>query len=362
MAPDLYSSSSEFQWAPTDFADDTKSVVVLKERLCPNPPVSPPEGVHYPVAQEYILERCTTHRRGYIYTSSFDTSQKSKYKQQILAIRNPPGIQSFEKDGALIIEPIAGMIQQPAGVPFVQYIDGDRNKPVTIGVLHTLESLSMYKEGEDVRRWSEELRELVWGRKETESQSEIRPFYAARLKQNLRSSTSSTSSTSIEYSGSFSLAVTKGEGEGNGVGIPSLQYASPAEQQQIASILRLLHLICRAVLSCSLSKFELSIIDFNHEDNNIFGFGGLDPNNTGCQANVSSGGGKLSEKIGKDQGQWHADRNDCPYRWTVFTLFLRLPPGMSICYNISCNPETNCFHYRSRSRTMDERQTWLIYP
>jgi hypothetical protein len=46
-----------------------------------------------------------------------------------------------------------------------------------------------------------------------------------------------------------------------------------------------------------LSKFEFEISDFHSEINNVMSFGGLMPNGTSCQMNLSSLGKNLSEMI-----------------------------------------------------------------
>jgi hypothetical protein len=81
------------------------------------------------------------------------------------------------------------------------------------------------------------------------------------------------------------------------------------------------------VLQSLLSKFEYDINQFNAADNNVFGFGGLKPYATGCQANISSTTTDLAESIGDLQGGNHPDVGDDWTRWTVGVMMLRLPPG-----------------------------------
>jgi hypothetical protein len=327
VAPDL--SAPEYQW-PSEAMATLSSMP--EPCINPAPSEEPPANTYYPLAQTYHLETTSAYKHGCVYACDFDTSTREELYKKMLQVQTPPGSAPIISGNTITCNPIPGMIRIPAGVPFINYIDGDRTKPITVAVLHTLESMDAYPEGPDVRRWSNELRSLIWGNPKTQSQEECRPFYAANLKPNLRAG-KTTAQTAQGYNGSFSLAITKGEGEGTGVGLPALQHASPKEQEQIAEILRLVHKLYRAIAPCALSRFEMEMIDFNSNDNNVFCFGGLAPNNTGCQANVSSGLGELWKIIGRLQGAWHTDINDCIYRWTFLIFLFRLAPGKDgYCY------------------------------
>lgn len=324
LQPDL--TAPNYQWPPSDIA---KWPAPFPPVLRPSPSASAPQNIHYPQANEYTLETTTAYRSGCMYTSSYHTSTREAQFKRMLQIQTPPGAESVLLDnGEIMCPPIPGMIQMPAGVPFVNYIDGDQQKPVTVATLHTLHSMDAYAEGLEVRRLSDKLQKLIWGCPPlSESDPGIPAFYAADLKHNLRSGNTGSGARET-YDGSFSLGVTKGEGEGRGVGIPALQNGTDAVKDQISQILCSVHGLYRAIASCAFSRFELSMIDFNNNDNNVFGFGGLAPNNTGCQANVSSGLANLWELIGRLQGAWHTDINDCICRWTFLIFLLRLLPGM----------------------------------
>lgn len=323
LQPDL--TAPDHQWPCSVIAKSRSPFLPV---LNPSPALSAPQNVHYPQANIYTLEPTMAYRSGYIYTSSYLTSTREAQYQRMLQIQTPPGAEALLLDnGEIMCPPIPGMIQMPAGIPFVNYIDGDRHRPITVATLHTLHSMDAYAEGLEVRNLSEKLRKLIWGCPPlSESDPGIPAFYAANLKHNLRSGNPGTSARET-YDGSFSLGVTKGEGEGRGVGIPALQNGTDAVKDQISQILCLVHGLYRAIAPCALSHFELEMIDFNNNDNNVFGFGGLAPNNTGCQANVSSGLADLWELIGRLQGAWHTDINDCICRWTFLVFLLRLPPG-----------------------------------
>jgi hypothetical protein len=71
------------------------------------------------------------------------------------------------------------------------------------------------------------------------------------------------------------------------------------------------------------------LLRFNHEDNNIPGFGAWGGALSSCQLNLSSDKFKdLQAMIGSAQGGWHKDKRDSKERMTMVTLLLRLPPGM----------------------------------
>lgn len=322
IAPDL--SAPENQWPPEYMAKD---LPIPPPTISPPPPEpDTPENVYYPLAPTFHLVETTAYRRGYVYACDFDASAESKAEvfDNCTKLKTPPSAAPTITDGKVYCGPIRGMTQMPPGIPFIVYIDGDRSRPITIAVMHTLESMDAYPEGVEVRMLSEELLLYIFGRRKGPDTPELPAFYNAHLKQNLRSGSKSSAKT---FTGSFSLASTKGEGEGNGIGLPAMQYATPTEQAQIATILKILHKLYRLIVTCSLSKNETDQIDWNSNENNVFTYGGLSPGLTSCQGNVSSGIEDLWKIIGLLQGYWHLDKNDCIFRWTFLVFLFRLPPG-----------------------------------
>lgn len=310
-------------------------IVPLAPVIYPAPAASPPPGEYYPIAQCYTLECSSSYQRGCIYITEFKSSESKKVELHDLMCRvqTPPQVAPCLGDnGEYVIQDIPGMIKLIPGIPMATRIDNDPLKVITVACVHTLDSLDAYHDGLEARQCSSKLLELIWGRKD-QGKSIVPPFYVASLKQNLRANKSNHNG----YNGSHSLAVTKGEGEGVGVGIPALQHASYEDQKQISLILRLLQRLYRIIMPHSVSHFEMEMIDFNNEDNNVFSFGGFESGNTGLQANVSCGIEHLFKTIGAKQGSWHCDRNDCRCRFTLLTVAFRLPPGkfLSIVYNVS---------------------------
>lgn len=112
--------------------------------------------------------------------------------------------------------------------------------------------------------------------------------------------------------------------------MPAVQASTPEAAERISLVLRLLHSIVRLILPRSISKCEHDVVEAHSELNNVVSFGGLEPNSTSCQMNVSSGGFDLAHFIGGHQGSWHTDLGDDWTRWTMVTMILKLPEGMSV--------------------------------
>ncbi|KAJ7929412.1 hypothetical protein B0H13DRAFT_1859631 [Mycena leptocephala] len=107
--------------------------------------------------------------------------------------------------------------------------------------------------------------------------------------------------------------------------MPAVQASTPEAAERISEVLRLLHAIQRHILPRSISKFEHDVTEAHSELNNVVSFGGLEPDATSCQMNVSSGAFDLAHFIGSHQGSWHTDTGDDWKRWTLVTMVLKLP-------------------------------------
>ena len=144
------------------------------------------------------------------------------------------------------------------------------------------------------------------------------------MKRNQRSATVPEGS----FDGSFNLAATVGQGEGQGCYMPAVQSLDRDLQQTIREVTIILHTFYRLVVPRCTSKFEWDVLEFHSKVNNVFGFGGFEPGNTGLQMNVSSGFTSLAELIGEHQGALHTDQHDHPPSYTVCTICFNLPPSM----------------------------------
>ncbi|KAJ6556699.1 hypothetical protein B0H10DRAFT_1967587, partial [Mycena sp. CBHHK59/15] len=127
----------EFTWKLHEFAS-TDGDDSLPSVVSPPPCPKPEHGYTYPIAKPFTLVRDKRYRRQVIYCNDFFTSDKLLIRRNLLCTMNPPGIKpSFAADGQYIEKPIPGMIKATLGIPYVQRINGDPNKTVTVATLQT---------------------------------------------------------------------------------------------------------------------------------------------------------------------------------------------------------------------------------
>jgi hypothetical protein len=305
--------------------------------LIPPPPVTPPKGLKYPHAPVYQLNQVRDNRwrRGYYYWTSYHSADASEIYERMMATTTPPNVgPTGYENGEYQYEPIPDMVKMPAGIPFVEFIGGDPNKPITIACLQTMESLSQYVEAVQIRRLVDDLQKWTWGCSASAGEPARRPIYEMDgLKPNDRSEKSTNTDT---HDGSYNLASTILQGNGVGVAQPAVQTVTPEAVNSIFNINKILASLYRLVVPTCVSKEELDVTDFHAIDNNVYCLGGLEPNNTSVQLNVSSTrvGGVLAGSIGTESGWWHSDLGDDPTRWTLFTLLFRLPEGAFLVFFI----------------------------
>lgn len=304
--------------------------MVLEDSIEPMPHANPPRGYSYPQAQSYGLTRDQGYKLGWAYMASFLLEQKEFIKRRMITVIDPPGILPAWNASTkrFVHEPIPGMVKMIPGVPYMEAIDGDPTNTVTTQCLHTLESLQTYGVLDQVLPLAERLRILTFGSGPGYDGQAIQPVYTlAGLKRNDRSSKAMGPESHV---GSYNLSATVGKGEGRGVFMPAVQTSTDVAEKQIGDILQILHKLQAIIMPCCLSKFEWKMVQFLHECNNVFTFGGSTPGTaTAVQMNVSvlTEGASLAEMIGKAQGSWHPDVHDYMASWTLFILILRLPPG-----------------------------------
>ncbi|KAJ8695004.1 hypothetical protein PTI98_007631 [Pleurotus ostreatus] len=309
-------------------ASDVRVDEPVEKILIPPPPLQNPNPKRsYPQAQEYHLKADDRFTRGYRYGTPFLESQKDILKARMLSVDSVPQvIPRIFDDGTVQYDPLPGMVRMVPGVPFT-YEMPDSEMVVTIGCLHTPDSLREYgKDGLQALAFLEEIYVHTFGRKgdETQGLPEIKPIYSLpNLKRNARSGPAVANC----YDGSYSLASTVGDGEGSGCFLPAAQNDTMMAKITIGPVLRLLHDTWRILFPKSVSKMEYDLVEFDSIDNNTFSFGGLDPGPTSLQMNVTSQGRSFKEAIGA-QGSWHTDFNDCPLRWSMIVMLLRIPLGV----------------------------------
>ena len=324
--PDL--ASPDFLWQDSDLSMDPRS---LPQMISPPPSAEDPPGGTYPQALSYVLEQTSSHTRGHIYRTGWSSANNESLRNRLLITRIPPKARPSRVNGELSVQPIPGMIQLIPGVPFVQLVDGEN--PTTVACLHTAESLGHYPDvAQEVRELTKQLESLTFGVvKDGIIQS--RPIYTLPgLKRNDRSAKVPSES----YDGSYNLASTVMKGEGQGCFLPAVQTTAPQARKHINAVTTTLHRLGRIVLQHSISKFEWLLFDFICTVNNVVGFGGIEPNGTGLQMNVSSGFTSLADLIGEHQGGYHSDCSDDYTLWTVLTLLFRLPKGSPFQFLFGC--------------------------
>ena len=210
------------------------------------------------------------------------------------------------------------------GVPFVYHLDSDPGHPVTVACLQTTQSLSVYPSiTQDIEELTNDLLGLTFGKAEGGMLVQVPIYQLPGMKRNQRSAMVPEGS----FDGSFNLTATVGEGEGQGCYMPAAQSLDPGLRQTIHKVTQIIHQFYRLIVPRCLSKFEWDILEFHSKVNNVFGFGGFEPNNTGLQMNVSSGFSSLTELIGENQGALHTDQHDYPPKYTLCTICFNLPSG-----------------------------------
>lgn len=320
LTPDL--TSETFLWKEGCLSSEDPPPTHLEH---PNPVPDPEDGT-YPQAPRFTRsERVRSYTRGYYFVSDWSTANKNADTKRLLKTRMPPKVTpSVGLDQNLIVEPIPGMVKLRPGVPFVYHLDGDPARPMTVACLQTPESLSAYPDiADDVGELTKELLTLTFGEVQNGKVIQQPIFKFPDMKRNQRSAPAKEGS----FDGSFNLAATVGQGEGQGCYMPAVQSQDHDLQKIISAVTRNLHKFYRLVVPHCVSKFEWDILEFHSIVNNVFGFGGFEPNNTGLQMNVSSGSKSLAELIGEQQGALHTDQHDHPPRYTVCTICFKLPPG-----------------------------------
>ncbi|KAJ6494123.1 hypothetical protein C8R47DRAFT_398636 [Mycena vitilis] len=314
-----------FQWAQAEYA--TCGPDDLLDHLIPPPCPPAPDGYSYPLAPpKFSLVPDHRYRRGFAYFSNFRLADKTLLRQRLLCTINPPNIEPKLCGQDYIAEPLAGMIQMPLSVPFIQRLDGDPLNTVTCAVAHSSASLEMFGIKPEVQKLEQQLYTLAFGSNPRRTdQPSIRALCSLGLKPNDRSAKNLGKDS---RTGSSSLGATVGKGEGRGVFLPAVQTATPEASLLIGDALKIIHKLQQLIMPCSLSKFEYEMSKWYMTENNVFVTGGLGPGATSVQQNVADRGkGSLADKIGFVQGNWHTDPMDAFVYFTFGILMLKLPPG-----------------------------------
>jgi hypothetical protein len=297
-------------------------------RLVPPPPAQPPPGSSFPKSPVWDWVEDNRWLPGGAYIANYNLSSRNEHRAELMATSTPPGLQPRLENGVLITDIIPGMCQMKPGLPLAYAVDGDRSRVQTVACLQTLSSLQHYPDFVQVFEALVRFQKLCWGCDEHGQTRRIPRLSCLKgLKLNERSK--GRIKKAGDTSGSYSLANTLLKGEGQGTVLPAVQVDTQEGTAQISAVLQGLHELRRLILPKCISKFEYDIGEFHHQINNVVGFGGIEPNGTSTQFNVSCLGDNLLDSIGR-QGSWHPDYLDEITLFTTFFLFLAAGPSAFI--------------------------------
>lgn len=313
------------------YADEQVQQGPPKCELILSPPeaATPRPGVTYPQSPTWTLKADKRFPSGFIYAADYLLEWKASLdRDRMKKIVTPPNIAPILRDGRYVAEQVPGMVHMVPGIPFVYFLDADPERPMTFGCVQTLESLEQYPDFQIILDTSVRLAKLTWGCKEHGNTPAIpRLCSLAGLTRNDRSAGMDPVIAETTRDGSYSLASTVMQGNGQGIVEPTAQVNTTEGTSHIGAVLQNLHTLYRHVFPKCVSKLEFELLEFHSRFNNVFSFGGLEPNGTSCQLNVSSTlKGILRARLG-DQGDWHVDSGDDLTAFTLFTLLLHVGPS-----------------------------------
>ncbi|KAJ7089448.1 hypothetical protein C8R44DRAFT_990885 [Mycena epipterygia] len=250
---------------------------------------TPTANFLFPQSGIWTLKRTNSYQRGWVYTTPYYLHSKDADRDRMLRVEVPP--QLFP--------------QVEGGVPFAYEIDGKPDE------LHTI--------GADTVLVAKGLR----GCRPVGNAEEIFPISHFPIKTNDRSPPIADPNSK---EGSYNLASTRLKGIGPGVFLPAAQVDVPEFRAQVGTVLKCLSRLRRRLMRKTVSKSEYEVTEFNANDMNVVGFGGLEGNNaTSCQLNMSKIWSILSAALGL-QGSPHPDPKDETTQKTHFLGLLSLPP------------------------------------
>ncbi|KAK7041378.1 hypothetical protein R3P38DRAFT_2512611, partial [Favolaschia claudopus] len=335
----------EFLYLPEELSPAPPPVeqILIPPSPSPNDP-PPPNHFLYPKAGTFKLRKTSAFQRGYIYTTPYNRENSiATDHYRMLHVATPPQLtprhvlDPATQQLQYCHDPVPDCIQMVPGVPYAFEIDGNPNELHTIGAVHTFESLRHEHDFWPIYDDTVLVAKGLRGCRQAGDLSPVFPITDYSIKTNDRSPPSAPGQSKA---GSYNLASTLLKGNGPGVVLPAAQADSPEFAAQTSTVLQAVSRLRRAILRKTLSKAEYDLIEFNAEDMNVIGFGGLQPTNaTAAQLNLSSLYQLLCQALGI-QGSLHTDSKDEVTRRTYFLLLLSLPPGS--CFALRCF-ETSSF-------------------
>ncbi|KAK7021472.1 hypothetical protein R3P38DRAFT_2533438 [Favolaschia claudopus] len=233
------------------------------------------------------------------------------------------------------------------GVPYAFEIDGDPNELHTIGAAFTFQSLRFDPDFWDIYKDTLLVIKGLRGFRKAGNTDAVFPITHWPIRTNDRSPATAPAGSKT---GSYNLASTLLKGNGPGVVLPAAQVDMQDFSAQVSTVLQAASRLRRRFLRKTLSKAEFELLEFNCDDMNVVGFGGLEPTNaTGSQLNLSSLG-DLFKNLGF-QGCPHADSNDEETARTHFMMAVDLPP----------NSEPGAFLLARAGLYVREINCWIIH-
>ncbi|KAK6995659.1 hypothetical protein R3P38DRAFT_2489699, partial [Favolaschia claudopus] len=293
----------------------------------PNDPL-PPKHFLYPQAPVFTLRKTSAYYRGYVYVAPYsreDSIATDHYR--MLRVAPPSQLTPKRVDGIdgpqYLHEPVPGCVQMVPGVPYAFEIDGDPNELHTIGAAFTFQSLRFDPDFWDIYKDTLLVIKGLRGCRKAGNTDAVFPITHWPIRTNDRSPATAPAGSKT---GSYNLASTLLKGNGPGVVLPAAQVDMQDFSAQVSTVLQAASRLRRRLLRKTLSKAEFELLEFNCDDMNVVGFGGLEPTNaTGSQLNLSSLG-DLFKNLGI-QGSPHADSNDEETARTHFMMAVDLPPN-----------------------------------
>ncbi|KAF8188550.1 hypothetical protein K438DRAFT_2019292 [Mycena galopus ATCC 62051] len=314
----------EYIFAPSELSPaPAPTILELKPPgpLPTDPP--PPNKFMYPQAPTFTLRKTDVYQRGYAYTAPYYLSSKDADHARMMRVVLPPQLSPRLSNGKYEHDPVPNCVQMVPGVPFAFEIDGDPDELHTIGAIHTFESLRHEPEFWDIYKDTVLVAKGLRGCRPAGNTDTVFPISDYPLKPNDRSPTDLPSGSK---EGSFNLANTLLKGIGKGVVLPAAQVDTPEFRGQLCTVLQALSRLRRLILQKTVTKLEYDATEFNSEDMNIVGYGGLEPNNgTSCQTNFSGNWKSIAKTLGIS-GAPHTDSGDEDTRKTHVMVFFDLPP------------------------------------
>ncbi|KAJ6461829.1 hypothetical protein C8R47DRAFT_1159051 [Mycena vitilis] len=315
----------EYLYTPHELspAPPPTAPVLIPPPLHPDDP-QPTNNFLFPKAGIFTLKKTSAYQRGYVYTTPYFLDGKKADHHRMLRVEPPPQLFPQAVEGKYVHKLVPECVQMVPGVPFAFEIDGKPDELHTIGAVHTFESLRHERDFWSILEDTILVAKGLRGCRPAGNTDDVFPIASFPIKTNDRSPTSVPEGSKA---GSYNLANTLLKGNGPGIVLPAAQVDTPEFRAQVTPILQSLSRLRRRLLRKTLSKFEYEATEFNSEDMNVVGFGGLEPGNaTACQLNLGSLWQLLSKALGL-QGSPHTDENDEETRKTYFLGLFSLPPG-----------------------------------